>query len=85
MKEIENIIRREIETLFNERLEAFEKKIHNEVLLTEEEASNELKVCSKTLANMRKRGGLSKECYFKIGRSVRYRKQKLINFFLTKH
>tara|TARA_B100000768_G_C10895529_1_gene215467 strand:+ start:242 stop:499 length:258 start_codon:yes stop_codon:yes gene_type:complete len=81
MKEIENIIKREIETLFNERFEAFERKYNNEVLLTEDEASKELKICSKTLANMRRRGRLSKECYFKIGRSVRYKRNKLLNDF----
>ena len=85
MKEIENFIRREIETLFNERLEAFERKYNNEVLLTEDEASKELKICSKTLANMRRRGRLSKECYIKIGRSIRYRKNDLIRYFQMDH
>ena len=85
MKEIDIIITRKIEALLNERFEAIERKYNKEVLLTEDEASKELKICSKTLANMRRGDRLGKDCYLKIGRSVRYRRQKMINFFLTKH
>jgi len=79
MKEIDIIITRKIETLLNERFKAIERNCNKEVILTEYEASKELKISSKTLSNMRKGGKLSKECYFKIGRSIRYRKNKLFN------
>ena len=85
MKEIDIIITRKIEALLNERFEAIERKYNKEVLLTEDEASKELKICSKTLANMRRGGELSKQCYFKIGRSVRYRKNEMIRCFQLEH
>tara|TARA_B100001057_G_C22086152_1_gene657700 strand:- start:107 stop:364 length:258 start_codon:yes stop_codon:yes gene_type:complete len=85
MKEIDIIITSKIEALFNERFEAIERIYNKEVFLTEDEASKEFKISSKTLANMRREGKLSKDCYLKIGRSVRYRRQKMINFFLAKH
>ena len=44
---------KKIEALINERFEAIERKNNKEVLLTEDEASKELKICSKTLANLR--------------------------------
>ena len=84
MKEIDIIITSKIEALFNERFEAIERIYNKEVLLTEDEASKELKISSKTLANMRRSGKLTKECYFKIGRSIRYRKNKLFNDFNLK-
>ena len=84
MKEIDIIITSKIEALLNERFEAFESNFNKEVFLTEEEASKELKISSKTLANMRREGKLSKECYFKIGRSIRYRKNKLFDDFNLK-
>jgi hypothetical protein len=81
MKEIDIIITRKIEALLNERFEAIERKYNKEVLLTEDEASKELKISSKTLANMRRSGKLTKECYTRVGRSVRYKKNRLIENF----
>lgn len=81
MKEIDIIITRKIEALLNERFEAIERKYNKEVLLTEDEASKELKICSKTLANMRRVGKLSNDCYLRIGRSIRYKKNRLIENF----
>ena len=85
MKEIDKIITSKIEALLNERFEAFESNFNKEVFLTEEEASKELKISSKTLANMRRSGKLTKECYLRIGRSIRYRKNELIRYFQLDH
>ena len=76
MKEIDIIITSKIETLFNERFKAIERNCNKEVILTENEASKELKISSKTLVKLRRGGKLSKECYFKIGRSIRHRKNR---------
>lgn len=81
MKEIDKIITSKIEALLNERFEAFESNFNKEVFLTEEEASKELKISSKTLANMRRSGKLTNECYTRVGRSVRYKKNRLIENF----
>ena len=81
MKEIDIIITRKIEALLNERFEAIERDFNKEVFLTEDEASMELKISSKTLANMRRSGKLTKECYLRVGRSVRYKKNRLIENF----
>tara|TARA_B100000963_G_C22584251_1_gene652282 strand:+ start:424 stop:684 length:261 start_codon:yes stop_codon:yes gene_type:complete len=81
MKEIDKIITSKIEDLLNERFEAIERNFNKEVFLTEDEASMELKISSKTLANMRRSGKLTKECYLRVGRSVRYKKNRLIENF----
>ena len=81
MKEIDIIITSKIEALLKERFEAIERNYNKEVILTEDEASKELKISSKTLANMRRSGKLTNECYLRIGRSIRYRKNRLIEHF----
>ena len=68
-----------MEDLIDKRM----KLSHNNstTVLTELEASNYLKVSKRTLLNMRKSGGLPKDSYFYIGRSVRYKKENLISYF----
>ena len=58
-----------IEVLIDRKL----KLSHNNstTVLTELEASNYLKISKRTLLNMRKSGGLPKDSYFYIGRSVK--------------
>ena len=75
LKEMKDVI----EVLIDRKL----KLSHNNstTVLTELEASNYLKISKRTLLNMRKSGGLPKDTYFYIGRSVRYKKENLINYF----
>ena len=75
LKEMEDIM----EVLIDKRM----KLSHNNstTVLTELEASNYLKISKRTLLNMRKSGGLPKDSYFYIGRSVRYKKENLISCF----
>ena len=75
LKEMEDIM----EDLIDKRM----KLSHNNstTVLTELEASNYLKISKRTLLNMRKSGGLPKDTYFYIGRSVRYKKENLISCF----
>tara|TARA_B110000908_G_C9855671_1_gene271880 strand:- start:39 stop:308 length:270 start_codon:yes stop_codon:yes gene_type:complete len=75
LKEMKDVI----EVLIDRKL----KLSHNNstTVLTELEASNYLKISKRTLLNMRKSGGLPKDSYFYIGRSVRYKKEKLISCF----
>ena len=75
LKEMKDVI----EVLIDRKL----KLSHNNstTVLTELEASNYLKISKRTLLNMRKSGGLPKDSYFYIGRSVRYKKENLINYF----
>ena len=75
LKEMKDVI----EVLIDRKL----KLSHNNstTVLTELEASNYLKISKRTLLNMRKSGGLPKDSYFYIGRSVRYKKENLMNYF----
>jgi hypothetical protein len=75
LKEMKDVI----EVLIDRKL----KLSHNNstTVLTELEASNYLKISKRTLLNMRKSGGLPKDSYFYIGRSVRYKKENLISCF----
>jgi hypothetical protein len=75
LKKMEDIM----EDLIDKRM----KLSHNNstTVLTELEASNYLKISKRTLLNMRKSGGLPKDTYFYIGRSVRYKKENLISCF----
>ena len=75
LKKMEDIM----EDLIDKRM----KLSHNNstTVLTELEASNYLKISKRTLLNMRKSGGLPKDSYFYIGRSVRYKKENLISCF----
>ena len=50
-------------------------------MITEEEASELLKVSKRTLLNKRKKGELPKTTYFYVGKSVRYKRIKLIEYF----
>ena len=77
LKKMEDIM----EVLIDKRM----KLSHNNstTVLTELEASNYLKISKRTLLNMRKKGILPKDTYFNIGRSVRYKKENLINCFST--
>ena len=75
LKKMEDIM----EDLIDKRM----KLSHNNstTVLTELEASNYFKISKRTLLNMRKSGGLPKDTYFYIGRSVRYKKENLISCF----
>ena len=53
-------------------------------ILTEKEVSAKLKVSQKTISNMRKKGTVPQVTYFYVGKSVRYRESKVIEYFVSK-
>ena len=55
-----------------------------DVILTEQELSKELKISSKKLSVMRKKGELPSYTYFYVGKSIRYKKGTVIEYFVTK-
>ena len=73
-------LRNEIKEILNEHNNILNKNNSDEVI-TEDEASKYLKVSKRTLLNKRKNGELPKETYFYVGKSARYKKEKLINYF----
>ena len=74
---------KDMEDIKEDLIDKIMKLLHNNstTVLTELEASNYLKISKRTLLNMRKSGGLPKDTYFYIGRSVRYKKENLISCF----
>lgn len=48
-----------------------------ELLLTEREAAEALKLCPKTLYHLRRKGELT---YVKVGASIRYDRQSLVDW-----
>ncbi len=75
-------LRNEMKEILNEHNNILNKNNSDEVI-TEEEASKYLKVSKRTLLNKRKNGELPKDTYFYVGKSARYKKVKLINYFLS--
>ena len=74
---------KKMEDIKEDLIDKIMKLSHNNstTVLTELEASNYLKISKRTLLNMRKSGGMPKDSYFYIGRSVRYKKENLISCF----
>ena len=75
-------LRNEMKEILNEHNNILNKNNSDEII-TEEEASKYLKVSKRTLLNKRKNGELPKDTYFYVGKSARYKKVKLINYFLS--
>jgi len=60
------------------------QELREDSILTEKEVSTKLKVSHKTISNMRKKGTLPSYTYFYVGKSVRYRESKVIEYFVSK-
>ena len=60
------------------------KELREDNVLTEKEVSTKLKVSQKTISNMRKKGTIPQVTYFYVGKSVRYRESKVIEYFISK-
>lgn len=75
LKKIEKVIDKKI---------ADNNAFNIEVYLTEKELANELKISSKKLSLMRKKQELPKYTYFNIGKSIRYNKSKVLQYFETR-
>ena len=60
------------------------KELREDNILTEKEVSSKLKVSQKTISNMRKKGTIPQITYFYVGKSVRYRESKVIEYFVSK-
>ena len=78
-KEIERILDEKVQEVITQLTSSMNLNVTT--VLTELEASNYFKISKRTLLNMRKSGGLPKDTYFYIGRSVRYKKENLISCF----
>jgi predicted DNA-binding transcriptional regulator AlpA len=59
-------------------------ELREDNILTEKEVSTKLKVSQKTISNMRKKGTIPQVTYFYVGKSVRYRESKVIEYFVSK-
>ena len=73
-------LRNEIKDILKEHDKILPRNTSDEVI-TEEEGANFLRVSKRTLLNKRKNGELPKDTYFYVGKSIRYKKEKLINYF----
>ena len=60
------------------------QELREDNILTEKEVSTKLKVSHKTISNMRKKGTIPQVTYFYVGKSVRYRESKVIEYFVSK-
>jgi len=78
-KEITN----KISYIFDRKINAI-KELREDNILTEKEVSTKLKVSQKTISNMRKQGTIPQVTYFYVGKSVRYRESKVIEYFVSK-
>ena len=78
-KEITN----KISYIFDRKIYAI-KELREDNVLTEKEVSTKLKVSQKTISNMRKKGTIPQVTYFYVGKSVRYRESKVIEYFVAK-
>jgi len=78
-KEITN----KISHIFDRKINAI-KEIREDNIFTEKEVSKKLKVSQKTISNMRKKGIIPQVTYFYVGKSVRYRESKVIEYFVSK-
>ena len=59
-------------------------ELREDNILTEKEVSTKLKVSQKTISNMRKKGTIPQVTYFYVGKSVRYRESKVVEYFVSK-
>ena len=73
-------MKNEIKEAIKEELDLLNK---NDEVITEEEGANFLRVSKRTLLNKRKNGELPNDTYFYVGKSIRYKKEKLINYFYS--
>ena len=78
-KEITN----KISYIFDRKISTL-KELREDNILTEKEVSTKLKVSHKTISNMRKKGTIPQVTYFYVGKSVRYRESKVIEYFVSK-
>ena len=76
-------ITKELEKIIDKKI-ADNNTFTTDVILTEQELSKELKISSKKLSVMRKKGELPSYTYFYVGKSVRYRESKVIEYFVSK-
>ena len=60
------------------------QELREDNVLTEKEVSTKLKVSHKTISNMRKKGTIPQVIYFYVGKRVRYRESKVIEYFVSK-
>ena len=60
------------------------KELRDDNILTEKEVSTKLKVSHKTISNMRKQGTIPQVTYFYVGKSIRYKKGTVIEYFVTR-
>ena len=77
-------ITKELEKVIDKKI-ADNNTFTTDVILTEQELSKELKISSKKLSLMRKKEELPKYTYFNIGKSIRYNKSKIIQYFETRN
>ena len=78
-----NEITNKISNVFDHKINAL-KELREDNILTEKEVSKKLKVSQKTISNMRKKGTIPQVTYFYVGKSVRYRESKVIEYFISK-
>jgi hypothetical protein len=76
-------ITKELEKIIDKKI-ADNNTFTTDVILTEQELSKELKISSKKLSVMRKKGELPSYTYFYVGKSIRYKKGTVIEYFVTK-
>ena len=76
-------ITKELEKIIDKKI-ADNNTFITDVILTEQELSKELKISSKKLSVMRKKGELPLYTYFYVGKSIRYKKGTVIEYFVTK-
>ena len=76
-------ITKELEKVIDKKI-ADNNTFTTDVILTEQELSKELKISSKKLSVMRKKGDLSSYTYFYVGKSIRYKKGTVIEYFVNR-
>ena len=76
-------ITKELEKVIDKKI-ADNNTFTTDVILTEQELSKELKISSKKLSVMRKKGELPSYTYFYVCKSIRYKKGTVIEYFVTK-
>jgi hypothetical protein len=74
---------RKIEKVIDKKI-ADNNTFTTDVILTEQELSKELKISSKKLSLMRKKGELPSYTYFYVGKNIRYKKGTVIEYFVTR-
>tara|TARA_B100001057_G_C22708067_1_gene894546 strand:- start:220 stop:501 length:282 start_codon:yes stop_codon:yes gene_type:complete len=76
-------ITKELEKVIDKKI-ADNNTFTKDVILTEQELSKELKISSKKLSLMRKKGELPSYTYFYVGKNIRYKKDTVIEYFVTR-